>query len=287
MRHIILISGKDSLATALVQTARMPDLPYEFIFNDVEAELPETYEWLERVESKTGWNIRRVGRNLPELIKSYGGFLPSPTARYCTRECKIEPMEAEIGKEEATIYYGLRADENRIGYVPVGNKHIIPAYPLVDMGIDLQGVFAILEAQNLLPPDFFWGRLYEAVNSELEFYTNWEERLSWLYKRILFSGRSRANCFHCFFQSQYEFVWLLETHPELFQKAMEMEKDEYSFQPSYHLRDLLDEKKKQSVFNRRVKETVNVIKGGLQTSLYEVTTDNLLARTSCGLLCGK
>ena len=35
MRHLILISGKDSLACAIVQTERAPSLPYEFVFNDV------------------------------------------------------------------------------------------------------------------------------------------------------------------------------------------------------------------------------------------------------------
>ena len=64
MRHIIPISGKDSLATALVQTTRYPNLPYEFLFNDVGCELPETYAWLDAVERKTGWKINRVGKCL-------------------------------------------------------------------------------------------------------------------------------------------------------------------------------------------------------------------------------
>jgi hypothetical protein len=42
MRHIILISGKDSLATALVQIQRSPDLPYELVHNEVKWDLPET-----------------------------------------------------------------------------------------------------------------------------------------------------------------------------------------------------------------------------------------------------
>ena len=42
MRHIIPISGKDSLATAISQRARFPDVPYEYVYNDTRMELPET-----------------------------------------------------------------------------------------------------------------------------------------------------------------------------------------------------------------------------------------------------
>lgn len=163
MRHIVLISGKDSLATALVQTAYRPGLSYEYVFNDVEAELPETYAWMRTVEAKTGWDIKRVGKSLPAKIRSYGGFLPGPRARYCTRECKIDPTEEYIGADDCTVYYGLRADEQRIGYVPIGKPNITPVYPLRDHSIDLQGVFSILDARGLVPPDFFWPRLHGAV----------------------------------------------------------------------------------------------------------------------------
>ena len=116
MRHIILISGKDSLAAALVQTARDDSLPYEYIFNDVGAELPETYEWIEKVKRKTGWPIKTIGRSLQARIRSYGGFLPGVKQRYCTKETKIEPTEELIGGDECTVYYGLRADVGR--YIP-------------------------------------------------------------------------------------------------------------------------------------------------------------------------
>jgi len=46
-RHIMPISGKDSLATALFQLAYEPDRPYEFMFNPTGAELPEVFTWLE------------------------------------------------------------------------------------------------------------------------------------------------------------------------------------------------------------------------------------------------
>lgn len=203
MRHIIPISGKDSLATALVQTTRHPELDYHFIFNDTGAELPETYQWLEKVEQKTGWKIDRIGKPLEAIINKQNGFLPSIKARYCTREAKIRPMEARLKLDDSpvTIYYGLRADESRTGYVPVANAKIKPAYPLQDLGIDINGVWAILASQDLLPPAFTWSRLQEAVEKQTDI-----SCLSPVEKHFLFAGRTRANCYFCFYQRQSELL---------------------------------------------------------------------------------
>lgn len=287
MRHIIPISGKDSLATALVQTTRYPDLPYEFLFNDVGCELPETYAWLDAVEAKTGWSIIRVGKSLQETIVSRNGFLPSPKARYCTKETKIEPMKAWLGKDQATIYYGLRADENRTGYVPVASDKITPSYPLRDMGIDLQGVYAICDAQGLEPPSFRWERLYDSVSIRMQGWEGWEEKLSRTEHRILFAGRSRANCFFCFFQRQYEFLWLYEAHWQLFATARDMEKAEYTFQPNFRLSELDEASVRYTIFERKLKEVTRYIKCKFQQSLFPLEVDNEIALTSCGLLCGK
>ena len=59
MKHIIPISGKDSLTTAIVQINRQPDLNYEFIYNDTGAELPETYEWINKIEQQLNIKINK------------------------------------------------------------------------------------------------------------------------------------------------------------------------------------------------------------------------------------
>ena len=100
-RHIIPISGKDSLATAIVQMAMEPNLHYEFVFNQTGSELPETFPWLSKVEETLGIHIHRIGADLEGIIASYNYFLPSATARYCTRQSKIEPFEDWIGTSPA------------------------------------------------------------------------------------------------------------------------------------------------------------------------------------------
>ncbi|WP_026977602.1 phosphoadenosine phosphosulfate reductase family protein [Flavobacterium tegetincola] len=42
-------------------------------------------------------------------------------------------------------------------------------------------------------------------------------------------ARSRSGCFFCFFQQKIEWVWLLEQHPTLYEKAIEYEKEGYTW----------------------------------------------------------
>ena len=93
------------------------------------------------------------------LKEYYGGFLPSPQARWCTRVLKIKPFEREIGNDRAYTYIGIRADEQRIGYQqrkPVmlsEANNIIPIYPFQEDGIGLEEVKGILNQSGLgLPP---------------------------------------------------------------------------------------------------------------------------------------
>lgn len=161
MKHIIPISGKDSLCTALVQTANHPKLDYTYCFNDVGSELPETYEWLDQVEIKTGWNIQRIGSDLEAMIEK-SNVLPSRMMRFCTTKAKIVPFEKVFRAEPATVYYGLRADEPDCkGYVP--HRNITPRYPLRDLGINLAMVLGICKAKGLKPPTFFWATLHDCV----------------------------------------------------------------------------------------------------------------------------
>ena len=67
------------------------------------------------------------------------------------------------------------------------------------------------------------------------------------YKRVDFDidgkqssyARSRSGCFFCFYQQKIEWVWLYEQHPDLFRKAMEYEKDGYTWMQNESLEQLI------------------------------------------------
>ncbi len=52
-------------------------------------------------------------------------------------------------------------------------------------------------------------------------------------------NRSRSGCYFCFFQQKIEWIWLYEQHPDLFAKAMEFEKDGYTWNQNESLADIV------------------------------------------------
>ena len=60
-RHILSLSGgKDSTALAIYLRDRVPDM--EYIFHDTDKELPDTIEYLKRLEAYLGVPIERTTR---------------------------------------------------------------------------------------------------------------------------------------------------------------------------------------------------------------------------------
>ncbi len=202
-RHILLISGgKDSTALAIYMRDHHPDIDLEYIFCDTHKELPETYEYLTRLEGYLGKPIVRLSSGLGERgfdhwLAIYRGYLPSPSMRWCTRKLKIEPFEQYVGDDAVYLYVGIRADEHREGYIS-SKPNITPVFPFRQAGITKADVFRILENSGVGIPDYY----------------------KW---------RSRSGCYFCFFQRRIEWVGLLEQHPDLFEEAKQYEKPEENY----------------------------------------------------------
>lgn len=281
-RHIIPISGKDSLATAIVQKTLQPELSYEYMFNRVGSELPETEQWLDTIENALEIKIERIGESLIDIIEDQG-ILPSFSARFCTRMAKIHPMKDWLEKEPAYVYFGLRADEQRIGYVPSGAKDpIIPKYPLVDNELGINEVWSIVESHKLLPPAFKWQKVYDAVEERLVKPIADYNLPPW-FSLTLFAWRSRMNCFHCFYQRQYEWIGLYEYYPELFLKAKHMEETigavGFTWIYGTSLEKLLS--RRDEIIEKRINKIVRII------NKIDKDEADPMAMTSCGLFCGK
>jgi 3'-phosphoadenosine 5'-phosphosulfate sulfotransferase (PAPS reductase)/FAD synthetase len=214
IRHIVSLSGgKDSSALAVLIKERFPQLPVEYVFCDTEYELPETYEYLDRLEAYLGKKIirlnaldnlgiaRKPGRKAFDvwLNEYYGGFLPNARSRWCTRTLKIKPFEEYVGSATAYSYIGIRADERRDGYVakkPVvisERPNIIPCYPFRDLNFGIREVSETLERVGLGIPGYY----------------RW---------------RSRSGCYFCFYQQRGEWARLRREHPDLFESAQKFEK---------------------------------------------------------------
>ena len=125
VRHVLGISGgKDSAALAIYLRRKHPELNMEYYFCDTGKELKETYTLISNLENFLGKKITRVEavKDSPEdsfdhFVKVYGGYLPSSSARWCTKKLKLEPFEAFVGDDPVVSYVGIRGDEDREGYI--------------------------------------------------------------------------------------------------------------------------------------------------------------------------
>ena len=201
VRHVLGISGgKDSTALAIYMRDRVPNM--EYFFCDTGKELQETYEYIDRIEAYLGRPVIRLSSDatFDHWLEVHGGFLPSPQVRWGTKQLKIIPFEKFVGDDFVCSYIGIRADEDREGYIS-RKPNIKPVFPFKEDGIVLRDVYRILEESGIGLPDYY----------------------KW---------RTRSGCYFCFFQRKAEWVGLKENHPGLFEEAKAYEK----FEPTtgYH-----------------------------------------------------
>jgi 3'-phosphoadenosine 5'-phosphosulfate sulfotransferase (PAPS reductase)/FAD synthetase len=118
-------------------------------------------------------------------------------------------------------------------------------YPLAN-----EDSFALLDNEDVLVRDDIF-RILEESGVGVPAY----------YKKIDFDingkkgqySRSRSGCFFCFFQQKIEWVWLYEQHPELYKKAMEYEKDGYTWGQHESLEELIQPERMAAIKEEYVK----------------------------------
>jgi len=115
------------------------------------------------------------------------------------------------------------------------------AFPLVENDEILvrADIFSLLEDTGVGVPAYY---------KEVEFEVN-DKKSTY--------ARSRSGCFFCFYQQKIEWVWLYEQHTELFKKAMEYEKDGYTWIQDESLGDLIKPERIEQIKEDYIKRTQN------------------------------
>ena len=118
-------------------------------------------------------------------------------------------MDVDLKLFNKVVFEFLKTTDYPIGKLDV--------FPLIDNDeiIGLDDVFQILEESGVGVPAY-----YKPIEYEVE--------IDGEIKKGTYS-RSRSGCFFCFYQQKIEWVWLLEQHPELFEKAITYEKKGYTW----------------------------------------------------------
>jgi len=251
LRHVLGISGgKDSAALAIYMRDRVPEM--EYYFCDTGHELPETYDFINRLEAYLGKPIERLNasRGFDHWLKVHDGFLPSPSARWCTYQMKIRPFEEWVAGDRVMSYVGLRADEPWRGVQDTTKEHITPMYPFQEDGIIKEDVVRILEDAGLGLPSYY----------------------EW---------RTRSGCYFCFFQRKMEWVGLLERHPEFFERAKTYERPAedghkaYTWMQDESLDELADPERVAEIKARHAAKLERESKRSRNKPLAEVLEDVL------------
>lgn len=116
------------------------------------------------------------------------------------------------------------------------NRLIFDFLKTTDYPLSKEDTFPLLDNEDVLVRDDIF-RILEESGVGVPAY----------YKKIDFDingkkgqySRSRSGCFFCFFQQKIEWVWLYEQHPDLYKRAMEYEKDGYTWGQHESLADLI------------------------------------------------
>ena len=132
------------------------------------------------------------------------------------------------------------------------NKAIFQFIKTTNYSLSSEETFALVENEDVLIREDIFSILEKsgvgvpAYYKEVEFEVNGKKSTY---------ARSRSGCFFCFYQQKIEWVWLYEQHPELFAKAMEYEKDGYTWIQDEPLAELIKQDRIERIKEEYIKRS--------------------------------
>jgi len=213
--HLSFGGGVNSTAIlVLIEQGKLSYPNLRIVFADTGCERPSTYCHIQEMQKHFNIEVVRNEKwaNLYEYYWKYR-IVPSRMFRACTREFKIKPIsewEKKNNYEKATAIIGFCKGEQRRANKRYGIEH--EEYPLIDLGIDREGCKKLIREHGWKVPE-------------------------------------RSGCFICPFQRKLTWLALKQNNPDLFQKAVSLEKNAKSggciMEKDLHLEDWIKEQEKQ------------------------------------------
>ncbi len=179
--------------------------------------------WSEDVTSKilSNTNIDTVvGLFNPVSINGktelFGEVLKTPVTPFYNQLQKLNQLLDLNVKEFNRLMFSFIKTTN----YPLSKEEVFPLLENDEVLIK-DDIFKILETSGVGVPGYY---------KEIGFEVNGKKGAY---------ARSRSGCFFCFYQQKIEWVWLYEQHQDLFMKAMEYEKDGYTWMQEESLADFI------------------------------------------------
>ena len=224
---------------------------------------------------KNIWSIDVINKvlhneNLEQLVALYDNLCPDGVLKEDIMEIVRKPLSKSFyysKKMNALLDYDVKLFNHVVfEYLkttdyPVGKLEEFPLLDNTDVLVK-EDIFRILRESGVGVPAY-----YEEIPFEVD------------GKKGTYC-RSRSGCYFCFFQQKIEWIWLYEQHPDLYAKAMEFEKDGYTWNQGESLADLCKPERvrqiKLDIINRQ-EESRKQSKG---TTLVDILGDEIMC-TNC------
>nr|MBD5376837.1 phosphoadenosine phosphosulfate reductase [Bacteroides sp.] len=134
------------------------------------------------------------------------------------------------------FYYGKKANALMDLDVKLFNKAVFEFLKGTDYPVGKLDEFPLIDNDDILVRDDIFRILEDSGVGVPAYYKPIEFEVD---GKVGTYNRSRSGCYFCFFQQKLEWIWLYEQHPDLFAKAMEFEKDGYTWNQNESLADLI------------------------------------------------
>lgn len=163
------------------------------------------------------------------------------------RQKAIELIQREVNQGfTVNQKCDLLLDQN----VKAFNHLVFSFLKTTDYPLAMEESFPLLEDEDVLVRDDIFRILEESGVGVPAYYNKIDFEINGKKGQY---ARSRSGCFFCFFQQKIEWVWLYEQHPERFQKAMEYEKDGYTWMQNESLEDLIQPERMEQIKEEYIK----------------------------------
>lgn len=93
-------------------------------------------------------------------------------------------------------------------------------------------------------------------------------------------NRTRSGCYFCFYQRKIEWIWLYERHPDLFKKAMEYEKDGYTWMQDESLSDIIQPERMKQIKREHLEKIKNKL-DPKSNKLIDILDDDSINCVNC------
>lgn len=149
------------------------------------------------------------------------------------RAAGLKIIEAPLTKE---FYYSKKMNAFLDLDIKAFNRAVFEYLKTTDYPVGKLDEFPLINNEDVLVKDDIFAILEDSGVGVPAYYKSIEFEVDGLKGTY---SRSRSGCYFCFFQQKIEWIWLYEQHPDLFRKAMDFEKDGYTWNQNESLEELI------------------------------------------------